>query len=152
MTRGTPRMRRRVYRRCDFSWKVWASLIPSRFFGPETHNTEIVPLALGVQARNDVSCLKSVYVDTPSACVNTVEQPPKNANGYPPRIPMESLKLNLATRLSTFKRRPVQLGYISDHLTRILVLLYSLQSRAIQLHTTESPPNTMAEQPPAPPP
>ncbi|KIL59919.1 hypothetical protein M378DRAFT_14480 [Amanita muscaria Koide BX008] len=55
--------------------------VPIRVFGPETHITEIVPLALGVQAKkNDEPGLKSVQVDTPPARVTTVEQPSENAS------------------------------------------------------------------------
>jgi ATP citrate (pro-S)-lyase len=55
--------------------------VPIRVFGPETHITEIVPLALNVQAKkNEDLGLKSVQVDTPPHRVTTVEEPPKNAN------------------------------------------------------------------------
>ncbi|PFH49373.1 hypothetical protein AMATHDRAFT_76221 [Amanita thiersii Skay4041] len=54
--------------------------VPIRVFGPDTHITEIVPLALGVEVRrsNDLG-LKSVQVDTPPSRVTTVEEPEQNS-------------------------------------------------------------------------
>ena len=55
--------------------------VPILVFGPDTHITEIVPLALGVEVKKNMNLgLTSVQADTPPTRVTAVEEPPENSS------------------------------------------------------------------------
>ncbi|KAF8638975.1 hypothetical protein AX17_001807 [Amanita inopinata Kibby_2008] len=106
--------------------------VPIRVFGPDTHITEIVPLALGVEVKrnNDVG-LKSVQLETPPAHVATVEIPPENSNIgaiHPDGERTQPSDQIVHFSISAGVTRPFYRPF--DENTRSFV--YGLQPRAIQ--------------------
>ena len=106
--------------------------VPIRVFGPDTHITEIVPLALGVEIKKNKDVdIKSVQIETPPARVMAVEQPPENANvgaihADGERTQQSDQIVHFQTTAGT--SRPSYRPF--DETTRSFV--YGLQPRAIQ--------------------
>ncbi|KAF8651621.1 hypothetical protein AX16_004662 [Volvariella volvacea WC 439] len=104
--------------------------VPIRVFGPDTHITEIVPLALGVEVkRNKFDGLKSVQVDTPPAQVAPVPDTSSSVGAIHPsgeRTQPEDQIVRFET--GGAKSRPAYRPF--DEKTRSFV--YGLQPRAIQ--------------------
>lgn len=110
--------------------------VPIRVFGPDTHITEIVPLALGVdikKAKNDVANgLKSVQLDSPPADVKVppTADPSESIGAIHPdgeRTQPSDLLVHFDTS-SSGTARPAYRPF--DANTRSFV--YGLQPRAIQ--------------------
>ncbi len=109
--------------------------VPIRVFGPETHITEIVPLALGVgikKAKNTDDGLKSARLDSPpaSAQIAAAADPSDSVGAIRPdgeRTQPSDLLVHFDTVSSTTSR-PAYRPF--DANTRSFV--YGLQPRAIQ--------------------
>ncbi|KAF8622996.1 hypothetical protein AX15_006589 [Amanita polypyramis BW_CC] len=106
--------------------------VPIRVFGPDTHITEIVPLALDVEVnKNKDLGLKSVQVDTPPTRVTTVEEPPENSGVgsiHPDGERTQPSDQIVHFQFSSGTTRPAFRPF--DESTRSFV--YGLQPRAIQ--------------------
>lgn len=112
--------------------------VPIRVFGPDTHITEIVPLALGVQVKKSSSStsaadLRSVQVETPPAQV--VESTPTSGNQGVGSIHADGERTQPDDQIVHFDHakgananRPAYRPF--DETTRSFV--YGLQPRAIQ--------------------
>ncbi|KAF8067970.1 citrate synthase-like protein [Lyophyllum atratum] len=110
--------------------------VPIRVFGPDTHITEIVPLALGVEVKKSVSAAfddgtKSVQVGTPPAQVEEVEVPSEGGIGSIHKDGERTQPNDQIIRFDTHggpSSRPAFRPF--DETTRSFV--YGLQPRAIQ--------------------
>ncbi len=106
--------------------------VPIRVFGPDTHITEIVPLALGVEIKKGEEVdIKSIQVETPLTRVTRVEEPPENANVgaiHPGGERTQASDQIVHFQTSAGTSRPSYRPF--DENTRSFV--YGLQPRAIQ--------------------
>ncbi|KAG6829087.1 hypothetical protein H0H92_005699, partial [Tricholoma furcatifolium] len=109
--------------------------VPIRVFGPDTHITEIVPLALGVEVKKTASAVdgaRSVQVGTPPAQVEQVDVPTEGGVGSihkdGERTQADDQIVRFDTTSNAPAARPAYRPF--DATTRSFV--YGLQPRAIQ--------------------